>query len=238
MYQYTRTHTHTHTHTKYRSGYFSYKQDVSVHGIKLYQFILPDDELDNSNQDPGFFPFSPNGVLNLSSVVPNNVPLFASKPHFLGADPGYVNNVTGMNPDEAKHDSFLDVEPLTGVCVCVLIHVYTCMCMSHNVYLKLMCVHLSSIIIQTGAVLKAAKRIQLNVRLQRYSVPEFSSVTEGLMLPVWYASEEGGVTTDLANEFKSAVYTVEYGVDGGVFAAIGLAGEPIGHTVNVLPVHG
>ena len=40
--------------------------------------------------------------------------VFASKPHFLDADPAFLSNVTGLSPDREKHDSYLDVEPVGG----------------------------------------------------------------------------------------------------------------------------
>lgn len=87
---------------------------MDLYGIKLFRFGLPSDELKNSSQDPGFYPDGPSGVLNLTAVFPQNVPIFASKPHFLDADPVYREEVSGLHPDPAKHDSYLDIEPLTG----------------------------------------------------------------------------------------------------------------------------
>lgn len=87
-----------------------------IDGILLYEFELPAEELLNTTQDCGFYANGPSGVLNITAVVPNNAPLFISKPHFLHADPGYRTNVTGLHPDPAVHDSHLDVEPLTGTC--------------------------------------------------------------------------------------------------------------------------
>ena len=85
------------------------------HGITLYKFVLPDVELKNTTQAANGFPGdNPDGVLNLTPVVPVHVPLFASKPHFLHADPVFRENVTGMNPDPAIHDSYIAVEPITG----------------------------------------------------------------------------------------------------------------------------
>ena len=98
----------------YRSGYFAYTGDVIIDGIRLYQFELPGAELLNTTQDPGFYANGPSGVLNITAVAPSNAPMFISKPHFLGADPGFITNVTGLHPVPAKHDSHLNVEPLTG----------------------------------------------------------------------------------------------------------------------------
>ena len=97
-----------------RSGYFSYLEDKKPYGITLYRFALPRDELVSANQDPGFYANGPDGLLNLTAVFEENAPVFASKPHFLDADPSYRNNVTGLEPDRSLHDSYLDVEPITG----------------------------------------------------------------------------------------------------------------------------
>ena len=99
----------------YRSVYFSYQRDVTLHGIKLYEFSLPADELLNTTQDPGFYPNGPSGVLNLTAVSPDHITLFVSKPHFLDADHNYLANVSGLHPIRALHDTFLDVEPISGV---------------------------------------------------------------------------------------------------------------------------
>lgn len=78
--------------------------------------------------------------------------------------------------------------------------------------------------VHVGAVLKAEKRIQLNLLLTHYKyLPEIAAVRD-VMLPIFYASEQGSISPDLANEFKSAVYTVKYGVTGSIWAVIGVSG--------------
>ena len=42
------------------------------------------------------------------------LPIIASNPHFLHADPSVQAAVEGLSPDEVLHRSFLDVEPITG----------------------------------------------------------------------------------------------------------------------------
>ena len=72
--------------------------------------------------------------------------------------------------------------------------------------------------------MKAEKRIQLNLLLKQYKrLPDISKV-KNVMLPIFYGCEEGSISPDLADEFKSAVYTVKYGVTGGIWAVVGLAG--------------
>lgn len=74
--------------------------------------------------------------------------------------------------------------------------------------------------------MNAAKRIQVNLKLDRSNVlPELEGVRDSTMLPIYYAEQTGAVTTELANEFKSQVFTVRYGIMGGLWAVVGLAGE-------------
>ncbi len=46
--------------------------------------------------------------------MPIPLPIIASTPHFLGADDSVRNAVDGLQPDETIHQSFMDVEPITG----------------------------------------------------------------------------------------------------------------------------
>lgn len=72
--------------------------------------------------------------------------------------------------------------------------------------------------------MNAAKRIQVNLKLVPNSdLPEISDVRE-TMLPIYYAEQAGAVTADLATDFKTAVFTVRYGVMGALWAVMGLAG--------------
>lgn len=76
--------------------------------------------------------------------------------------------------------------------------------------------------------MNAAKRIQVNLKLDRYSkFEELKSLRETTMLPIYYAEQTGAVTSSLANEFKDTVFTIRYGVMGSLWAVMGLAGETI-----------
>ena len=50
----------------------------------------------------------------MTAVFEENAPVFASKPHFLDADESYLKNIIGLDPVRSLHDSYLDVEPITG----------------------------------------------------------------------------------------------------------------------------
>ena len=54
----------------FRSGYFTFKEEVVEYGIKMYKFIIPKEELNASTQDRGFNLHGPSGVLNLTAVFP------------------------------------------------------------------------------------------------------------------------------------------------------------------------
>ena len=69
----------------------------------------------------------------------------------------------------------------------------------------------------------------MNLRLQRYKyLPEIAKIPPNVMLPVFYACEEGGISQPLADEFKEKVYSIEYGILGGIFGVIGVLGELVG----------
>ena len=51
-------------------------------------------------------------MLNISACQ-SGAPVFVSQPHFLNGD-FYKDTVIGMSPDEALHNTFIDVEPVGG----------------------------------------------------------------------------------------------------------------------------
>jgi hypothetical protein len=42
------------------------------------------------------------------------LPIIASSPHFLGAADSVQKSIDGLHPDQTIHQSFMDVEPITG----------------------------------------------------------------------------------------------------------------------------
>ncbi|XP_034950523.1 protein croquemort-like isoform X2 [Chelonus insularis] len=56
----------------------------------------------------------PSGTLNVSSCK-FNAPAFVSLPHFNLADESYINAVTGLKPDQEKHQFYMVVQPDVGV---------------------------------------------------------------------------------------------------------------------------
>jgi len=55
----------------------------------------------------------PAGVFTLAPCK-FNAPIYMSMPHFLDADPYFLAQVEGLEPEASKHEFYLDVEPRTG----------------------------------------------------------------------------------------------------------------------------
>lgn len=86
----------------------------------------------------------------------------------------------------------------------------------------------------SGVVLNAAKRIQVNLNLVCSDLyQDLRNVRDVTMLPIYWAEQSGQVTPDEANQFKSTVYAIKYGISGGVWGLVGLAGETKRHPVIV-----
>lgn len=80
------------------------------------RYEIPDSVLASASSDPEnvvFDQLGPTGLANLSRGW--GLPLFGSRPHFLGGDAVLTASVQGLRPDQALHATFVDVEPLSGV---------------------------------------------------------------------------------------------------------------------------
>ena len=53
------------------------------------------------------------GTLHASGCF--GVPIVLSAPHFYNADPSLEKAVIGLKSDIEKHDTYLDIEPMTGI---------------------------------------------------------------------------------------------------------------------------
>ncbi|XP_041359462.1 lysosome membrane protein 2-like [Gigantopelta aegis] len=110
-----------------RSLEIVYKYGYKLKDIDLLRYVVPPSSFRNVTSNPdniGFCtPFAnlsdtsdcnPGGVLN-ASVCKQDAPFLFSSPHFLFADDSVLYGVKGMHPSLEKHQTFLDVEPMTGV---------------------------------------------------------------------------------------------------------------------------
>lgn len=103
-----------------RSLHLTYLSDASVRGISALRFHPPKAIFESGNINPNNKGFcNPNcllsGLLSISACVPFHAPIVASSPHFLNGDPKLLEKVLGLHPEEEKHDTFVYLEPNTGV---------------------------------------------------------------------------------------------------------------------------
>ena len=88
---------------------FEFSKLTELYDIKLYRYKFSEELFEPA---PEYY-MDTNG---LAYMYPKyGIPVYLSKPHFLGADPSVSGAVSGMNPDSAKHDTYIDVEPITGI---------------------------------------------------------------------------------------------------------------------------
>ncbi|CAM5139189.1 unnamed protein product [Natator depressus] len=106
-----------------RSLYITFDSFVSVSGIPAYRFVPPEKVFANTSVNPdnaGFCVPAGNchgsGVLNVS-ICKQGVPILLSAPHFYQADEQYIKDIQGMHPRKEDHETFLDINPLTGIVV-------------------------------------------------------------------------------------------------------------------------
>ncbi|XP_078415707.1 lysosome membrane protein 2-like isoform X2 [Cetorhinus maximus] len=101
-----------------RSFYLLFEKELEVQGISAYRFVLPKEAFENDHPSNrgccpgGICPMS--GILNIS-ICRQGAPVFVSTPHFYNGDPRLVSAIGGMKPDMETHQTFLDIEPMTGI---------------------------------------------------------------------------------------------------------------------------
>ncbi|CAJ1070757.1 lysosome membrane protein 2-like isoform X1 [Xyrichtys novacula] len=106
-----------------RSIYMEFEKDVEVKGIPAYRFTPPRSVLASKEENPANegFCISPKECLGtgLLKVSPcrKGAPVVASFPHFHLADSKYASAIKGMSPQREHHQTFLDLNPTTGVIV-------------------------------------------------------------------------------------------------------------------------
>jgi len=105
-----------------RSIYVQYEKDSYVKGLHSLKFVPPESVFADVsvNPDNGCW-CVPDldhclgaGVLNISSCQ-FGAPVVSSSPHLFQADPIYLKRLNGLNPSKSKHQTFIEVEPLTGM---------------------------------------------------------------------------------------------------------------------------
>jgi len=103
-----------------------FKEEVTMNGIPGYRFVPRWDAFADARENPDNLCFcaegsqpgqpgcsSPSGVFNMSACQYDS-PVMLSWPHFFQADPQLLTTVEGLEPKEADHQFFLDIQPRLG----------------------------------------------------------------------------------------------------------------------------
>ncbi|XP_076999234.1 lysosome membrane protein 2 isoform X1 [Tamandua tetradactyla] len=101
-----------------RSVYITFSDFESVQGLSAFRYRVPAEILANTSDNAGFCIPEGNclgsGVLNVS-ICKNGAPIIMSFPHFYQADEKFVSAIAGMRPNKEYHETFVDINPLTGI---------------------------------------------------------------------------------------------------------------------------
>lgn len=101
-----------------RSIHLAYHEQVKPLGLTGFRYGIDDKTFKSAFTEPEnarWFSWNPDGMFYLGVTQPTGkIPVYGSKPHFLDADPLLREAVIGMKPNRSKHDTIVDVEPITG----------------------------------------------------------------------------------------------------------------------------
>ncbi|KAG5681304.1 hypothetical protein PVAND_010753 [Polypedilum vanderplanki] len=104
-----------------RSIVFDYEQDIDIHGVIGYRYAAGKRAVDNGKKYAENLCYSegsefevPSGVMNISACRYSS-PIFMSYPHFYEADSLFLSEIEGLNPQKDKHQSYITIEPTTGI---------------------------------------------------------------------------------------------------------------------------
>ncbi|XP_076842494.1 lysosome membrane protein 2 [Brachyhypopomus gauderio] len=142
-----------------RSIYMLFEKEVEVKGILAYRYTPPHEVLASPKNNPENEGFClpqdkclDDGVLNVA-VCRKGAPVIVSFPHFYLGDKKYVDAIEGLTPIHDQHQTFLDLNPTTGIPV------------------------------------RASKRAQINIMLERITGFPMTRNMNGTIFPVMFLNE-------------------------------------------------
>ncbi|KAI4454658.1 scavenger receptor class b type-1 sr-b1 [Holotrichia oblita] len=98
-----------------------YRKSETKHGIPVdvytpadYMYQSVEKAPQNKCYCPGNEYCPPDGVQSIQPCH-HDAPLYSSFPHFYNADPSLLEQVEGLNPKQELHESYLKIQPKTGV---------------------------------------------------------------------------------------------------------------------------
>lgn len=105
-----------------RSIPLEYQKDTEdSNGIPCYRFVPPANTFGTPEENSNNACYCnnpdgcnvPSGIFN-ASICQFGSPVMFSWPHFFQADPKLLDTVDGLKPDQKKHQSYFDVQPVLG----------------------------------------------------------------------------------------------------------------------------
>ncbi|KAA0203800.1 hypothetical protein HAZT_HAZT000563 [Hyalella azteca] len=100
-----------------RSLYFKFEKKINHGDLVLNRYTLPYEVLAKSPENDCFCSDDftcRDSMVNLSPCKDGS-PVVASTPHFYMGTEETINDVVGLNPVKEEHETYLDIEPNTGV---------------------------------------------------------------------------------------------------------------------------
>jgi hypothetical protein len=106
----------------YRSVYIEYRDEVEISGIKGYRFVAGETLIEYPPLEPENYCFCPkdvcppNGFIDVSTVK-YHAPVYASFSNCLYCNTTYVDQTVGMYPDVSEDETFIVIEPYSGMAI-------------------------------------------------------------------------------------------------------------------------
>ena len=100
----------------YRTVYIYHDSDQDWHGVSLRRYKIQEKDLQNATMNPQsaqYYQFGPSGMENVTQAA--GMPTWVSKPHFFDGETELAAAIEGLSPNQISHDSYLDIEPMTGL---------------------------------------------------------------------------------------------------------------------------
>ncbi len=100
-----------------RSFPLTYKGSAKPLGLETHCYQLPYSVYESAFSNPDnarWGSWNPDGMFYVGVTQAPPAPVFSSKPHFLDGDDILLEKVHGLSPNRDLHDTFMDVEPITG----------------------------------------------------------------------------------------------------------------------------
>lgn len=100
-----------------RSIYAEFQKEVTHGHLTLYRYVLPAQLLSDAPENYCYCHNNFTCRASMINVSPcrKGAPVVMSTPHFYQGNPKDAQEVIGLNPQEKEHETYLDIEPTTGV---------------------------------------------------------------------------------------------------------------------------